>query len=91
MTRLPGIDQLDDFSELSEVVPLLARVYPEWRRDESLHAAGGMGFLIRELPQAGLLHADVNTVMGRGLHHYTQEPFLSEQGLTWRRAAQERR
>jgi phosphogluconate dehydratase len=77
----------DDFSELSDVIPLLARVYPNGSADVNhFHAAGGMGFVIRELLQAGLLHADVNTVMGRGLHHYTQEPFLNEQGLTWRDA-----
>ncbi len=77
----------DDFSDLSEVIPLLTRVYPNGSADVNhFHAAGGMGFLIRELLQAGLLHADVSTVMGRGLHHYTQEPFLSEQGLTWRDA-----
>jgi len=77
----------DDFSELSEIVPLLARVYPNGSADVNhFHAAGGMGFLIRELLQAGLLHADVNTVMGKGLHHYAQEPFLSDSGLIWRNA-----
>ncbi len=77
----------DDFSELSEIVPLLARVYPNGSADVNhFHAAGGMGFLIRELLQAGLLHADVNTVMGKGLHHYAQEPFLSDNGLIWRNA-----
>ena len=77
----------DDFSELSEVVPLLARVYPNGSADVNhFHAAGGMGFLIRELLQAGLLHADVKTVMGQGLHHYAQEPFLGETGLVWRNA-----
>ena len=77
----------DDFSELSEIVPLLARVYPNGSADVNhFHAAGGMGFLIRELLQAGLLHADVNTVMGKGLHHYAQEPFLGDSGLIWRNA-----
>ena len=77
----------DDFSELSEIVPLLARVYPNGSADVNhFHAAGGMGFLIRELLQAGLLHADVNTVMGKGLHHYAQEPSLSDSGLIWRNA-----
>jgi phosphogluconate dehydratase len=77
----------DDFSELSEVIPLLARVYPNGSADVNhFHAAGGMGFLIRELLQAGLLHGDVNTVMGKGLQHFTQEPFLGESGLVWRDA-----
>jgi len=77
----------DDFHDLSEVVPLLARVYPNGSADVNhFHAAGGMGFLIRELLQAGLLHGDVNTVMGKGLGAYTQEPWLVEQTLQWRDA-----
>jgi phosphogluconate dehydratase len=50
------------------------------------HAAGGMGFLIRELLSVGLLHADTTTVMGRGLEAYTEEPWLSPEGLAWRAA-----
>ncbi|MGC3982776.1 MAG: phosphogluconate dehydratase [Steroidobacteraceae bacterium] len=77
----------DDFSDLSDVIPLLARVYPNGSADVNhFHAAGGMGFLIRELLQAGLLHGDVNTVMGHGLHHYAQEPFLHDGKLIWRAA-----
>ncbi|MFO7304004.1 MAG: phosphogluconate dehydratase [Gammaproteobacteria bacterium] len=77
----------DDFSDLSEVVPLLARVYPNGSADVNhFHAAGGTGFVIRELLSAGLLHADTLTVMGPGLEQYTQEPYLSEHGLAWRPA-----
>jgi phosphogluconate dehydratase len=81
----------DDFSDLSDVVPLLTRVYPNGSADVNhFHAAGGMGFLIRELLSAGLLHGDVNTVMGVGLDHYAQEPFLDMQAgtaqLSWRKA-----
>ncbi len=69
----------DDFSELSNVVPLLARIYPNGSADVNhFQAAGGMGFLMRELIDAGLLHADVKTVAGEGLRHYTQEPWLKE-------------
>ena len=58
----------DDFSDLAEVVPLLCRVYPNGKADVNhFHAAGGMGFLIRELLGAGLLHEDVETVIGPGL------------------------
>ncbi len=58
----------DDFSDLSEVVPLLARIYPNGGADVNhFHAAGGMGFLIRELLKAGLLHEDVTTISGKGL------------------------
>lgn len=77
----------DDFSELSDVVPLLARIYPNGSADVNhFHAAGGMGFLVRELLQAGLMHADVRTVAGSGLEAYTQEPWLSPEGLAWRPA-----
>lgn len=77
----------DDFSELSAVIPLLARIYPNGSADVNhFHAAGGMAFLIRELIGAGLLHADVQTVMGEGLGLYTLEPFLQGQELRWREA-----
>jgi phosphogluconate dehydratase len=77
-----------DFDELSAVVPLLARVYPNGKADVNhFHAAGGMAFLIRDLIDAGLLHEDVQTVMGRGLRRYAQEPVLDEGGLAWRDGA----
>src|SRR5688500_3272276 len=77
----------DDFSDLSDVVPLLARIYPNGPADVNhFHAAGGMGFLIRELLSVGLLHADTTTVVGRGLVAYTEEPWLSPDGLAWRAA-----
>ena len=78
----------DDFSDLSDVVPLLARIYPNGGADVNhFHAAGGMGFLIRELLGAGLLHEDVTTVSGKGLSAYSREPYLSaEGGLAWRDA-----
>jgi phosphogluconate dehydratase len=77
----------DDFSELSGVVPLLARIYPNGGADVNMfHTAGGMGFLIRELLDAGLLHEDVSTVAGGGLRAYCEEPVLPDSGLTWRAA-----
>lgn len=77
----------NDFSELSDVVPLLARIYPNGSADVNhFHAAGGMGFLVRELLHAGLMHADVRTIAGLGLDAYTQEPWLSPEGLAWRAA-----
>lgn len=81
----------DDFDALSAVVPLLARVYPNGSADvNQFHAAGGMGFLIRELLAAGYLHDDVETVMGSGLSRYTQVPHLAGDGeLTWQPAALE--
>ena len=88
MARAAGIlINWDDFSELSEIVPLLTRIYPNGPADVNhFHAAGGMGFLVRELLSAGLLHADTTTVMGTGLSAYTQEPWLSADGLAWRDA-----
>lgn len=80
----------NDFSELSEIVPLLARIYPNGAADVNhFHAAGGMGFLVRELLNAGLLHGDVQTMAGAGLDAYTQEPWLSPEGLAWRTAPSE--
>jgi phosphogluconate dehydratase len=80
----------DDFSELSEVVPLIARIYPNGGADVNhFHAAGGMGFLVRELLNAGLMHPDVQTVAGLGLDAYTQEPWLSPEGIAWRPAPTE--
>ncbi len=79
----------DDLAELSKVIPLLTRIYPNGKADVNhFNAAGGMGFMIRELLSAGLLHEDVTTIMGTGLSGYTQEPGLDARGaLTWRDAA----
>jgi phosphogluconate dehydratase len=75
----------DDFAELSEVVPLLARVYPNGSADvNQFHRAGGMQFLIRELLAEGLLHNDVRTVIGSGLDAYRQAPKLAGDGsIVW--------
>ena len=83
----------DDFSDLSGCVPLLARIYPNGRADvNQFHAAGGTGFLIGELLDAGLLHHDVLTVAGQGLARYREEPFLADDGvLAWRPAPGESR
>lgn len=73
-----------DFDQLSAVVPLLTRIYPNGSADvNDFHRAGGMGFLIRELIEAGLLHADVMTVDGPGLARYTREPYLDGGVLNW--------
>lgn len=75
----------DDLAELSAVVPLLARIYPNGAADVNhFHAAGGIGFLVRTLLDAGLLHEDVETIVGRGLRRYTEEPVLADGSLTWR-------
>jgi phosphogluconate dehydratase len=91
MARAAGINiNWDDFSDLSDIVPLLARIYPNGAADVNhFHAAGGIGFLIRELISSGLLHQDTLTVVGQGLDAYTQEPWLSPDGLQWRPAPEQ--
>ncbi|WP_035059248.1 phosphogluconate dehydratase [Andreprevotia chitinilytica] len=88
IAKAAGIEiNWDDFNDLSEVVPLLARVYPNGSADVNhFHAAGGMGYLIRELLDAGYLHDDVLTAAGQGLRHYAQEPFLIDNKVEWRNA-----
>jgi phosphogluconate dehydratase len=78
----------NDIADLSAVVPLLARVYPNGKADiNHFHAAGGMGCVIGSLLEAGLMHADVRTVAGDGLGRYTSEPRLDGEGLRWVRGA----
>ena len=79
----------DDISDLSDVVPLLCRIYPNGLADVNhFHAAGGMGFLISELLGGGLLHEDVTTIWGQGLDGYRQEPKLTKDGaVVWQPAA----
>ncbi|MXP13306.1 phosphogluconate dehydratase [Altererythrobacter confluentis] len=86
MARAAGV-QIDwtDFSELSAVVPLLARVYPNGSGDVNhFHTAGGIGYVIGELLDAGLAHRDIMTVSGADLGQYAQEPGLDGDSLTWR-------
>jgi phosphogluconate dehydratase len=84
--RAAGI-QIDwaDMAELSHAVPLLARVYPNGAGDVNhFHAAGGIGFVIRELLDAGLAHRDIMTVGGDDLSAYAREPWLDGDSLAWR-------
>ena len=86
IARAAGITiDWEDFSELSTAVPLLARVYPNGLADVNhFHAAGGLGLVIRELLDAGLLHDDVTTILGRGLRKFCDEPFIENDALAWR-------
>lgn len=86
IARAAGIQiNWDDFDALSAVVPLLARIYPNGSADVNhFHAAGGSGFVIRELIDAGLLHGEVRTVSGEMLATQTQEPQMLDGKLTWR-------
>jgi phosphogluconate dehydratase len=75
----------DDFDKLSDVVPLLARVYPNGTADvNQFQDAGGPGYVIRELLDAGLMHEDVLTVREGGLREYTRIPSRQGEGLAWR-------
>lgn len=75
----------DDFSELSAVIPLICRIYPNGQADiNQFQAAGGVPLLIRQLLSKGLLHHDVHTVAGDGLSRYTMEPWLDNGHLAWR-------
>lgn len=74
----------DDFSALSEVVPLLTRVYPNGSADvNQFQAAGGPGYVIRELLDAGLMHEDVLTVRAGGIREFTRMPSLQGAQLVW--------
>jgi len=74
----------DDFSDLSNAVPLLTHIYPNGSADiNDFTASGGMALLVKELLDAELLHNDVNTICGHGLEQYTKEPVLKDGELTW--------
>ena len=80
----------NDFAELSAAVPLLARVYPNGLADVNhFHAAGGLGFVIGALLDDGLLHNDVQTILGQGLERFCIEPHLVGARLEWRAAAKD--
>jgi len=91
MARAGGIIlDWQDFSEISDVVPLIARVYPNGLADVNhFHAAGGLGYMIGQLLDAGYLHPDTKTVAGEGLGAYLMEPFLDAGELTWRMGSTE--
>jgi len=77
----------EDLDQLSSAVPLIARVYPNGSGDVNhFHAAGGMGYVIRELIDAGLLHRDIMTVAGDDWADYGREPMLENDQLVWRDA-----
>ena len=90
MARAAGIEiGWDDFADLSDVIPLLTRIYPNGVADVNhFEAAGGMGYLIGELLDAGLLHEDVRTVSGTGMSGYRKEAGLDAHGdVVWKEAA----
>jgi phosphogluconate dehydratase len=91
MARAAGvIIEPTDFADISAVTPLMARVYPNGLADVNhFHAAGGLAYMIGELLDAGLLHPDTQTVAGRGLALYAQEPQLRDGRVEWVAGARE--
>lgn len=80
----------EDMSDLSDVIPLLTRMYPNGAADVNhFHASGGMGFVIHTLLDNGLLHNDVCTILGKGMDQYTQEPKIENNQLVWCSGAKE--
>ncbi len=74
-----------DFSELSEIIPLMARVYPNGVADVNhFHAAGGVPFIMRSLLKNGLMHQDVNTILGPGLDQFCRESGIENSDIVWR-------
>ena len=75
----------NDLAELSTAVPMLARVYPNGADDvNQFQNAGGLGFVVRELLDAGLIHRDIRTVFGDDMGAYAREPWLEAEALAWR-------
>lgn len=91
MARAAGVIlDIADFHDISEAVPLMARVYPNGLADVNhFHAAGGLGFMIGQLLDAGLLNADVLTVAGGGLGSYVREPRLRGGRVEWQKGSAE--
>jgi phosphogluconate dehydratase len=85
MARAAGLlIDWDDLDELSRATPLLARVYPNGAADVNhFHAAGGLGVVIRELIDAGLLHPDIACVHGGDLRRQAMQPELDGLSLRW--------
>ena len=80
MARAAGVILVpQDFVDISAIVPLLAKVYPNGLADVNhFHAAGGLPYLIMQLLDAGLLHEDVKTIMGPGLRHFGHQAVLAD-------------
>ncbi len=91
MARAAGIIiNWEDMSDLSAVIPLITRMYPNGAADVNhFYASGGMGFVIHTLLAHGLLHEDVTTIIGNGLTKFTQEPYIVSNKLAWRSGAKE--
>ena len=73
-----------DFSDLSDVIPQLSRVYPNGTADVNhFQAAGGLGFIMSDMLDNEFLHEDVNTILGPGLRRFCKEPHIDDGALAW--------
>ena len=73
-----------DFAALSSVIPLMAQVYPNGMADVNhFHEAGGLGYMVNQLLQHGLLHDDVMTILGTGMSRFANSPELEEGKIKW--------
>lgn len=80
----------DDIAELSAVVPLLAKVYPNGEADVNhFHAAGGTSCMFRQLLDAGFMHGDAKTVWGKNFSSFTQESFIEDDKIVWRESPEQ--
>ena len=80
----------DDIAELSAVVPLLAKVYPNGEADVNhFHAAGGTSCMFRQLLDAGFMHGDAKTVWGENFSSFTQESFMEDDKIVWRESPEQ--
>ena len=80
----------DDIAELSAVVPLLAKVYPNGEADVNhFHAAGGTSCMFRQLLDAGFMHGDAKTVWGENFSSFTQESFIEDDKIVWRESPEQ--
>ncbi|CAA6822168.1 MAG: Phosphogluconate dehydratase (EC [uncultured Sulfurovum sp.] len=89
MARAAGIIlNWNDFDMISKVTPLLCRMYPNGQADVNhFRDAGGMSTVISELLDAGLVHNDVQTIMGKGLDKYIVEPTFNDKKLFFKEGA----
>jgi phosphogluconate dehydratase len=80
----------DDIAELSAVVPLLAKVYPNGEADVNhFHASGGTSCMFRQLLDAGFMHGDAKTVWGKNFSSFTQESFIEDDKIVWRESPEQ--
>ncbi|MEZ7813208.1 MAG: phosphogluconate dehydratase [Paracoccaceae bacterium] len=89
MARAAGVIlDLQDFADISNITPLMAKVYPNGLADVNhFHAAGGLPYMVGQLLDAGLLHENVKTIAGDGMELYAKEPILKDGKLIWQDGA----